>query len=294
MPDPGSPWVLHGGVSGAGGVGGSDADEPESGLGRLFFVVGAFDGLHRGHTYLLARLRTAAARYRARPAVLTFDHHPDEILVGGAPPVLCDPAERLVRFGRAGVDVVVVQHFDAAVRMTPYAEFVAAIARRFDLAGFLMTPDAAFGHERQGTPEALTQLGRTAGFEVAVVEPLDVDGRPVSSTEIRRDIAAGRLDPARRLLGRSVAVVGSVEAPRSGGDGPLAVTFDLPVALPPVGRYRVDLEHAWAPDLPRVATPVAALADVGDGGDVKLELLGRASPPAAERLRIRFIGPATP
>src|SRR5450631_3501034 len=133
MPDPGSPWVLQG------GVGGSDPDERESGLGRLFFVVGAFDGLHRGHTYLLARLRTAAARYRARPAVITFDHHPDEILVGAAPPVLCDPAERLVRFGRAGVDVVVVQHFDAALRLTPYTDFVAALRQRFDLAGFLMT-----------------------------------------------------------------------------------------------------------------------------------------------------------
>ncbi len=298
MPDPGSPWVLHG------GVGGSDPDERESGLGRLFFVVGAFDGLHRGHTYLLARLRTAAARHRARPAVITFDHHPDEILVGAAPPVLCDPAERLVRFGRAGVDVVVVQHFDATVRLMPYAEFVTAIARRFDLAGFLMTPDAAFGHERLGTPEALTQLGRTAGFEVTVVEPLDVDGQPVSSTEIRRDIAAGRLDPARRLLGRSVAVVGSVDAPRGGGrpgdgdgppgDGLLGVTFDLPVALPPAGRYRVDLEHAWAPDLPRLSAPVGALAVVSSGGDVSLELLGRAGLPAGDRLRIRFIGPATP
>jgi len=286
MPDSGSPWVLHG------GVGVTDTDEPESGLGRLFFVIGAFDGLHRGHTYLLARLRTAAARYRARPAVLTFDHHPDEILVGSAPPVLCDPAERLVRFGRAGVDVVVIQHFDAGVRLTPYAEFVAAIGRRFDLAGFLMTPDAAFGHERQGTPEALTQLGRTAGFEVTVVEPLVVDGQPVSSTEIRRDIAAGRLDPARRLLGRSFAVVGSVERPVGGDDRPLAVTFDLPVALPPAGRYRVDLEHAWAPDLPRLDTPVGALAVVGAGGDVTLELLGRAGLPPAERPRIRFIGPA--
>src|SRR5664279_3633402 len=122
MPDRGSPWVLHGGVSGVDGVGGSDADEAESGLGRLFFVIGAFDGLHRGHTYLLARLRTAAARYRARPAVLTFDHHPDEILVGAAPPVLCDPAERLVRFGRAGVDVVVVQHFDCLLYTSDAAD----------------------------------------------------------------------------------------------------------------------------------------------------------------------------
>ncbi len=281
MPDLGAPRVVLGAVADGPGL--------EHELGRLFFVVGAFDGLHRGHAYLLARLRTAAARHAARPAVITFDHHPDKILVGAAPPVLCDPAERLVRFGRAGVDVVVVQHFDAALRLTSYTDFVAAVRRRFDLAGFLMTPDAAFGNERRGTAQALTDLGLSSGFAVEVVEPLDVDGRPVSSTEIRADISGGRLEPARRLLGRSVAVVGRVAG--GNGDEPLAVAFDLPVALPPVGRYRVDLEHAWAPDLARLESPVAALAEISEGARLTLERVGRASLPAAERLRIRFIGP---
>jgi riboflavin kinase/FMN adenylyltransferase len=296
MPDRGSPRVVLGGVLGP-------FSDLEPGLGRLFFVVGAFDGLHRGHTYLLARLRAVAALHRARPAVITFDHHPDEILVGAAPPVLCDPLERIVRFGRAGVDVVVVQHFDAAVRLTAYADFVGAIARRIELAGFLMTPDAAFGHERRGTPAALAELGRSLGFAVEVVEPLDIDGRPVRSTEIRADIAAGRLDPARRLLGRSVAVAGRIGRSDIGlsgaglggagfADGPLSVEFELPVALPPAGHYRVDVEVAWAPDQPRLDRPVSAIAGVGPGGALTLELHGRAPLPAADRLRIRFIGPA--
>jgi hypothetical protein len=268
-------------------------DHPQAGApagrdreaGRLFFVVGAFDGLHRGHLYLLGRLRAAAARHGARPAVITFDHHPDEILVGAAPPVLCDPAERLVRFGRAGVDVVLVQHFDAAVRMTPYDEFVAAIARRAELAGFLMTPDAAFGHERRGTPGALSELGRSLGFEVDVVPPLEIDGRPVRSTEIRSDISAGNLQAARRLLGRSVAVAGRVE---SG-----SVSFELPVALPPPGRYRVDIEPAWAPGLPRASRLVAAFAVVRQGGSLSLEAGRSVSLPITDRLRIRFIGEST-
>ncbi len=275
MPDSGSPRVVV-----AGGIAGLAAVEP--GLGRLFIVVGAFDGLHRGHTYLLARLRSAAARHRARPAVITFDHHPDEILLGAAPPVLCDPAERLVRFGHAGVDVVIVQHFDAAVRMTPYTEFIGQIAARVELAGFLMTPDAAFGHERRGTPAALAELGRSVGFEVEVVEPLEVDGRPVRSTEIRADIAAGRLVPARRLLGRSLAVVGR------GSD---EIQFELPVALPPAGRYRVELEAAWAPDEPRTASPLGAIATVGPNGALELEWAARSGRPVADWVRIRFIGP---
>ena len=73
--------------------------------GPLLVVVGVFDGLHRGHLYLLRELRRAARRLGARPAVLTFDHHPDEILAGAAPPLLCDPDERLARLERAGVAV---------------------------------------------------------------------------------------------------------------------------------------------------------------------------------------------
>ena len=67
------------------------------GLGPLFVVVGVFDGLHLGHAYLLRHLVAEAARRGADPTVITFDHHPDEVLVGNAPPLLLDPAERLER-----------------------------------------------------------------------------------------------------------------------------------------------------------------------------------------------------
>src|SRR5664279_3379938 len=178
--------------------------------GPLLVVVGVFDGLHRGHACLWRERRRAAARLGAVPAVLTFDHHPDEIMAGAAPPLLCDPGERLVRLARAGVGVTIVQHFDEALRRTPYDVFVASIASRTGLAGFLMTPDAAFGHERRGTPQALAELGDEAGFRVVIVPPFDLDGRPVRSTEVRAAIAAGDLRHARALLGRRVAVTGEV------------------------------------------------------------------------------------
>ena len=81
--------------------------------------------------------------------------------------------------------MTVVQHFDAALRMTEYDAFVGRIAERVGLAGFLMTPDAAFGHERRGTPTTLAELGARIGFEVAVVPPFSLEGRPVRSRVIR-------------------------------------------------------------------------------------------------------------
>jgi len=206
-------------------------------LCRLFVVVGVFDGLHLGHHYLLRELRKAARGHHARPAVVTFDHHPDEILAGAAPPLLCDPEERLARIAGEGVAVTVVQTFDLALRTTPFEEFVEAIASRVDLAGFLMTPDSAFGFQRLGTPETLAALGRTRGFEVAVVPPLDIEGRPVRSAAIRSAIAAGDLGEAGKLLGRPVSLTGAADP--DPGTGVTRLRFDLPVAVPPHGRYAV-------------------------------------------------------
>ncbi len=141
-------------------VAGVDALTPD--LGPAFVVVGVFDGLHRGHLYLLDRLTHEAGSRHAHPTVITFDHHPDEVLTGAAPPLLIDPEERLARLEAAGVAVTVVQHFDEALRRTPYDDFVERIRARIDLSGFLMTPDAAFGFERRGTPDALAAVSASA------------------------------------------------------------------------------------------------------------------------------------
>jgi riboflavin kinase / FMN adenylyltransferase len=208
-------------------VAGVESLRPEH--GPIFAVIGVFDGLHRGHTYLLDHLVREARARDAKPTVITFDHHPDEVLTGSAPPLLLHPDERLERLSDAGVEVTVVQHFDEAVRRTTYDAFIDTIRRGAALAGLLMTPDAAFGFERRGTAEAVTELGKTRAFDVVVVPPYTIDGAPVSSSAIRAAIERGDLAAAQRLLGRPVGLRGSVDDGR--------MTFDLPMATPPDGVY---------------------------------------------------------
>jgi riboflavin kinase/FMN adenylyltransferase len=167
--------------------------------------------------------------------VVTFDHHPDEIITGSAPPLLCDPEDRLRLLEAAGVGTTVVVHFDQALRETTYDVFVDRLTAHGPLAGFLMTPDAAFGFRRAGTPEALAELGRDRGFQVVVVPPFGLDGRAVRSTEVRTAIASGDLAGAARLLGRPHTVVGVAE-PAGEGTAP-AIAFELPVMLPPDGIW---------------------------------------------------------
>jgi tRNA pseudouridine55 synthase len=277
--DPDNRMVV---VSGIGGL--------ERELGRLYLAVGVFDGLHRGHLYLLRELRRAAERAGARPAVITFDAHPEELIEGLAPPLLCDPDERLVRLQAAGVEVTVVQHFDHALRITPYDAFVAAIRERVDVAGFVMTPDAAFGFERGGTPATLTALGERTGFAVKVVPSFLSNGEQVRSSEIRRRISAGDLAGARQLLGRSHGFSGRLAAGNP-GDAPAAVRleFELPVSLPSSGAYQTIVGPTWKLGRRPVPASVTATATVADGL-VTLEPAGELKTGGARVILLESLG----
>jgi len=187
--------------------------ELEPGDGPLLVSVGVFDGLHLGHVWLLEHLVAEARLRSVRPAVITFDAHPDAILVGAAPPLLMDPAERLHRLAGLGVEVVVIEHFDDALRRTPYDVFVEGIRER----------------------TALAELGRSHGFDVVLVPPFTLEGREVRSSDIRSAIAAGNLADAGRLLGRPYALTGECDP-----DGILS--FAMPVALPAAGQYTARID----------------------------------------------------
>jgi len=248
-------------VVGRGGLAAAD--------GPILVSVGVFDGLHLGHAWLIEHLVREARLRSARPTVITFDAHPDAVLHGAAPPLLLDPAERLDRLGALGVDLVVIEHFDDALRRTPYDAFVAGIGERCLLAGFVMTPDAAFGHERAGTPAALAELGRRADFDVVLVPPFTLEGREVRSSEIRAAIEAGDLAAAERLLGRPYAIVGKgLEA----GVSRVAMRLAMPVALPPPGEYEVTIE--WFDGTP----PWPAGAIVGDDRSLLLATIPFEAP----------------
>ena len=154
--------------------------------------------------------------------------------------------------------VTVVQHFDDALRRTPYDAFVERIRSRLTLTGLLMTPDAAFGFERRGTPVTLAALGARDGFEVVVVPPFTIDGHEVRSSEIRAAIAAGDFEGASRLLGRPVTITGSIGHQV---DGSARLEFSLPVALPPDGEY--DVRVGGAPHALRIKDGDAYLLGAG-------------------------------
>ncbi|HET8570186.1 MAG TPA: bifunctional riboflavin kinase/FAD synthetase [Candidatus Limnocylindria bacterium] len=200
--------------------------------GPLHLAVGVFDGVHRGHQALIGGLARDAHAAGATAVAATFDPLPIDLLAPGAPPsALSDAAERAELLRRAGADAVVVFTFDAAFASLSSTEFADRLAAAGQVRRIVVGSDFRFGKGRQGDVAHLEELGRTRGFDVRVVHPIELDGAVVSSTRIRNALAAGHVEDAARLLGRPYAVPGRVEHGEKRGRGLGYPTLNI--ATPP-------------------------------------------------------------
>ena len=213
-------------------------------------TVGTFDGVHRGHRLVLERLADCA-RERGLPAVLvTFDPHPLQVVnPAAAPPLLTVGMEKSEVLVESPIDYVVVLPFTPTLMTYGADDFVDLVLReRLGLQHLLVGYDHGFGRGRSGDASVLQALGASRGFGVDIVPPvLGSDGRPISSTTIRRAVAGGDLAHATDGLGRPYSASGTVEqgAQRGRALGFRTLNVALPTAhklLPPEGVYAVRVQ----------------------------------------------------
>lgn len=265
----------------------------------LVVTVGSFDGVHRGHAIVLRTLAHLARERGATAVAVTFEPHPQQVLRGIAPDLLCDPLERQERMAAAGVDTLVVQRFDRAFSEQSADEFVARVARGRGLRGWVMSTESAFGRDRAGTLERVRLIAEAMGFPVAVVPALQLGGAQVSSSRIRALLLRGRLGEAARLLGRRYAVIGTVVPGDRRGRGlgyPTAnLAFAGPVCLPPNGIYAVRVswggERVLEPEHERPGVASLGVRPTFGGGERLLEahLFNFDGDLYGTRLRIEFV-----
>lgn len=211
---------------------------------RSVVAVGVFDGVHLGHQRLLHQLLEMSSTLQATPTVVTFSNHPDQVLRGEAPPPLTSVAHRLRLLRRAGVQRLVLLHFEPRLQNMAPREFAERIlVKSLRARGLLLGYDSALGKDRAGTPQTFRELGGELGFEVHTGASFEVDGQPVSSTAIRSAIARGDLALAHRYLGRYPGVMGTIvhgdARGRSIGFPTANVALENAV-LPPPGVYAVE------------------------------------------------------
>jgi riboflavin kinase/FMN adenylyltransferase len=211
-------------------------------------TLGNFDGVHRGHQAILGRVAEVAHAAGGEAVALTFNPHPVAVLrPDRAPALITSVRDKIQLMGAAGVDVLVVQHFTPVFAELSAEAFVELfVVQRLRATRLVVGHSVSFGHERRGDTALLGELGKRWGFDVEVVGPIRVDGHDVSSSAVRRTIAAGDVVLAATLLGRPHRLGGRVVRGRQRG-----ATIGFPTAnvkvrvgmAPPDGVYAVRVQH---------------------------------------------------
>lgn len=176
-------------------------------------TIGVFDGVHLGHREILEELIARREAGSVEGAwLVTFDPHPLVVTHSrAAPPILSTIDERIELFAKFGLDGVFVLHFDQATAHIEYRDFIQRyFLDAMDMRELVMGYDCHFGHQRQGSPEAVAEEGARRGFAVDVVAPVYSGGDVVSSTTIRAALQAADLERANHLMGHPYLVRGTV------------------------------------------------------------------------------------
>jgi riboflavin kinase/FMN adenylyltransferase len=194
--------------------------DPPSALRPTAVALGSFDGLHRGHRRVIAAVTAPmpAARERVVPTVVSFWPHPREVLHGETRLRLDLPEEKLELLEPLGIEQLVLVPFTrelAALTPEPFVRQV--LAERLQARRIAVGTNFRFGVDRRGDVDDLARIGAGLGIDVQVLPMLWDGAERVSSSRIRRALAAGDIDEAARLLERPYRFSGQVVSGRGLG-----------------------------------------------------------------------------
>lgn len=169
--------------------------------------IGTFDGVHRGHQAVISTAVQRAIAEELPCALVTFDRHPAHVLAPDrAPKAIASLAANLEQFAALGVSVAVILPFDRALSETSAQAFLDEILiGRLRSHELVVGHDFALGHGREGNPAWLA-----GHLTTHVVPPFELEGRRVSSSDIRRAIQEGEVESAAHWLGRPFEIPGVV------------------------------------------------------------------------------------
>lgn len=209
--------------------------------GPTVVTLGKFDGIHCGHVLLMQTLLERGRALGAETLVFTFDVPPGQRIGGGTPKLLTTGEEKRWILEQAGVDYLYECPFTPQVMCMEPEEFIGWIAEAFQVRGIVVGEDFRFGHNRAGDPSVLADYAAQYGYELLVLKKIQEDGRAISSSFVREEIAKGDIEKANRLLGRPFFLRGSVIHGRQLGRtiGFPTVNMEIPQQkqTPPNGVY---------------------------------------------------------
>jgi riboflavin kinase/FMN adenylyltransferase len=175
-------------------------------------TLGVFDGLHLGHQLIMRTVSERARSIGAIPTVITFDPHPRAVLhPQSAPPLLQTLDQKVEGFGVLGIEQTIVVNFTKEFSMIRAEAFLRDVVKeRLHAKEVYLGRGFAFGHGREGHIDLLRRVSQELGFFADEVPEVRLRNQRVSSSRIRQLLLDGKVNLARRMLGRPYGVEGMV------------------------------------------------------------------------------------
>lgn len=229
-----------------------DLAEIKNPIQKAVITIGNFDGVHIGHQALFHTVLEKAEALQGTAVAMTFDPHPMRVLApNGHPPMITMAEQKAELIAKAGIEVLICIPFTREFAAITAREFVEdLLLRRIGMRAMVVGKDYSFGRNREGNLTVLRQWAEELGFEVMVVDWIQgANGaaQRISSTHIRELVMDGRMDEAKRMLGRNYQISGTVASGRNRGGRLLGfptANINLQDELcPKQGIYAVTVEH---------------------------------------------------
>lgn len=227
-------------------------------------TIGFFDGVHRGHQFMIDSLTTMAHAQGRQSLVITFDRHPRQVVHADyVPQLITTTDEKLQLLHATAADRIEMLHFDAQMAQLSAYEFMRQVLhKKYGVAMLLTGYDNRFGHNRAEGFADYVRYGEEMGMEVRQNTPIDIDGLRVSSSLIRRLIVEGNITEASNCMGHPYSITGSVahgfqEGRRIGFPTANIVPESAEKLVPGNGVYatRVSVEGGeWMPAMLNIGT----------------------------------------
>lgn len=257
-------------------------------------TLGVFDGLHLGHQRIMRTVVERAKAINAVPTVITFDPHPREVLhPESAPPLLQTLDQRLAAFAFLGIEQAIVIRFDKEFAETEAEIFLRdTVCERLQAREVHLGKGFFFGKNRGGNIELLRKMSRELGFFADEVPEVRLRGQRISSSKIRQFLAEGKVNLARRMLGRPYGVEGQIIHGFRRGH-----TIGFPTAnlkphnrvIPKYGVYATAtlIEGVWRKSITNVGVRPTFAADTAPS--IESYIFGFNGDLYGDVLRVRFL-----
>lgn len=260
-------------------------------------TIGFFDGVHKGHRYLIRQVNELAQQRGLSSMVITFDSHPREVLHSAfCPQLLSTPEEKMALLAKTGIQRPVMLPFTTELAALSAREFMQQVLReQWGVQVLVIGYDNRFGRNRSESFDDYVAYGKEMGIEVVHARPLQVEGLNISSSMVRSVLQEGEMQMAYTCLGYHYSLSGTVTHGEHVGTSLGYPTANIQVAdcrklIPANGVYAVramiDGDGRWLQGMTNIGTrPTYGDHAIG----IETHLFGYHNDLYGHELTVRFV-----